>query len=89
MKLYIGNLSFSSTETEVREMLEQYGPLTSFSWITDRDTGRPRGFCFAEMDNADADAAIKALNGKELGGRNLKVNEARARTERRNTRRSW
>jgi RNA recognition motif-containing protein len=83
MKLYIGNLPFSATETEIREMLEQYGTLQSFSWITDRDTGRPRGFCFAEMDNADADAAIKALNGKDFGGRNLKVNEARARNDRR------
>ena len=88
MKLYIGNLSFNTTETEVREMLEQYGTLNSFNWITDRDSGKPRGFCFAEMDNADADAAIKALNGKEYAGRDLKVNEARARNDRRK-RRSW
>jgi RNA recognition motif-containing protein len=88
MKLYIGNLPFSTTEAEVREMLEQHGTLQSFNWITDRDTGRPRGFCFAEMNNADADAAIKALNGKDLGGRNLKVNEARARNDRRK-KRSW
>ncbi|MBW1926344.1 MAG: RNA-binding protein [Deltaproteobacteria bacterium] len=88
MKLYIGNLPFSATEAKVREMLEQYGTLQSFDWITDRDTGRPRGFCFAEMDNADADAAIKALNSKDFGGRNLKVNEARPRNDRRR-KRSW
>ena len=88
MKLYIGNLPFSTTETEVREMIEQYGTVESFNWITDRDTGRPRGFCFAEMDNADADAAIKALNSKDFGGRNLKVNEARPRNDRRR-KRSW
>ncbi|PXF54948.1 MAG: RNA-binding protein [Deltaproteobacteria bacterium] len=88
MKLYIGNLPFSATEAKVREMLEQYGALQSFDWITDRDTGRPRGFCFAEMDNADADAAIKALNSKDFGGRNLKVNEARPRNDRRR-KRSW
>ncbi|HID96967.1 MAG TPA: RNA-binding protein [Thermodesulfobacteriaceae bacterium] len=88
MKLYIGNLPFSISETEIREMLEEYGTLQSFDWITDRDTGRPRGFCFAEMDNSEADTAIKALNGKDLGGRNLKINEARARNDRRK-KRSW
>ena len=88
MKLYIGNLPFNATESQVRELLEQYGTLHSFNWITERETGRPRGFCFAEMDNADADAAIKALNGKDLGGRNLKVNEARARNTSRR-RRFW
>jgi len=88
MKLYIGNLPFNTTEAEVHKMLEQFGPIESFNWITDRDTGRPRGFCFAEMDNADADAAIKALNGKDLDGRSLKVNEARARNDRRK-KRSW
>jgi RNA recognition motif-containing protein len=88
MKLYIGNLPFNTTEADVHKMLEQYGAIESFNWITDRDTGRPRGFCFAEMDNADADAAIKALNGKDLNGRSLKINEARARNERRK-KRSW
>jgi RNA recognition motif-containing protein len=88
MKLYIGNLPFSATEAKVREMLGQYGTLQSFDWITNRDTGKPRGFCFAEMDNADADAAIKALNNKDFGGRNLKVNEARPRNDRRR-KRSW
>jgi RNA recognition motif-containing protein len=88
MKLYIGNLPFSATEEKIREMLEQYGTLQSFNWITDRDTGKPRGFCFAEMDNADADAAIKSLNGKDFGGRNLKVNEAKPRNDRRK-KRSW
>ncbi len=87
MKLYIGNLSFNSTETEVRALLEQYGQLQSFDWITDRETGRSRGFCFAEMDNADADSAIKGLNGTEFGGRTIKVNEARPNNKRR--RQSW
>ncbi len=87
MKLYIGNLSFNSTESEVRALLEQYGTLHSFDWIVDRETGRSRGFCFAEMDNADADSAIKGLNGTEFGGRTIKVNEARPQN--RNRRRSW
>jgi RNA recognition motif-containing protein len=86
MKLYIGNLPFNATEEKIREMLEQYGTLQSFNWITDRDTGKPRGFCFAEMDNADADTAIKSLNGKDFGGRNLKVNEAKPRDDRRKRR---
>jgi len=88
MKLYIGNLAFNTKEQEVKQMLEQYGELESFDWITDRYTGKARGFCFAEMDNSDADSAIKALNGKELGGRILKINEARARKSRKK-RRSW
>lgn len=78
-KIYVGNLPFSSTETEIRELFEQYGPVQAVNLITDRETGKPRGFGFVEMDAADADAAIAALNGTDLGGRNLRVNEARER----------
>jgi len=88
MKLYIGNLAFNAKEQEVKQMLEQYGKLESFDWITDRYTGKARGFCFAEMNNSDADTAIKTLNGKEFGGRVLKINEARAKSARKK-RRSW
>ena len=87
MKLYIGNLPFSSTESEVRALLEEYGEIHSFDWLIDRETGRCRGFCFAEMDNSTADAVIKDLNGKEFGGRTIKVNEARPRQPRR--RQNW
>ncbi len=86
MKLYIGNLPFSSTESEVRSLLEGYGELQSFDWLTDRETGRCRGFCFAEMDNSIADTVIKDLNGKDFGGRALKVNVARPRQQRRRER---
>ncbi len=78
-KIYVGNLSFTSTEAEIKELFEQHGTVTSINLITDRDTGRPRGFGFIEMEDAEAAAAIKALDGQECGGRNLKVNEARDR----------
>lgn len=78
--IYVGNMSFDTTETELREAFEVHGPVQSVNIITDRDTGRPRGFAFVEMDDEAADAAIEALNGKELGGRTLKVNEARPRS---------
>ncbi len=79
-KLYVGNLNFKTTEDEVRSLFAAYGEVQSVNMIMDRDTGRPRGFCFVEMENADA--AISELNGKEIGGRALTVNEARAREER-------
>jgi cold-inducible RNA-binding protein len=79
-KLYVGNLSFTSTEEEVRGLFSQIGEVHSVNIITDRETGRPRGFCFVEMENADQ--AIADLNGKEFGGRKLTVNEARSREER-------
>jgi RNA recognition motif-containing protein len=79
-KLYVGNLNFQSTEEEIRTLFSQYGEVQSVNMITDRDTGRPRGFCFVEME--DADKAIAELNGKEFAGRSLTVNEARAREER-------
>ena len=81
-KVYVGNLSFDATEDSVRELFAEYGNVESVAWITDRDTGRFRGFCFVEMDSADANKAISALDGKEVEGRNLKVNEAKPREDR-------
>lgn len=77
-KLYIGNLSFKVTEDELQEKLAEFGQVESVKIITDRDTGQSKGFGFAEMaTDAEARAAIDGLNGKDLGGRSLKVNEAR------------
>ena len=79
-KIYIGNLPFSSTEEELRAVFERHGEVASVSVITDRETGRPRGFAFVEMDDASAaDDAIRALDGSELGGRSIRVNEAQDR----------
>jgi RNA recognition motif-containing protein len=78
-KLYVGNLPFSSTEAELKEAFEQHGTVESINVITDRETGRPRGFAFIEMDDAGADAARQALDGKDLGGRNIRVDEAHDR----------
>ncbi len=76
-KLYVGNLAFSTTEDELRAIFEQHGSVGSVNVITDRETGRPRGFAFVEMDDASAaDAAMRALDGSEVGGRSLKVSEA-------------
>jgi RNA recognition motif-containing protein len=76
-KIYIGNLPFSSTEDELRSLFSQHGAVDSVNVIMDRDTGRARGFAFVEMsDAADVAKAIKDLDGSELGGRNLRVNEA-------------
>jgi RNA recognition motif-containing protein len=80
-KLYVGNLAFSATEKEIRELFGQYGSVASVSLITDRETGQPRGFGFVEMEDG-ADNAIRALDGKEVGGRTIKVNEARPREDR-------
>src|ERR1700719_3505942 len=79
-KIYVGNLPFSATDAEIRELFAAHGTVESVSIITDRDTGRPRGFGFVEMSRADASRAIQTLNGKELGGRPLRVNEAQERT---------
>jgi RNA recognition motif-containing protein len=77
-KVFVGNLDFSATESQIRSMFEAHGEVTSVSIITDRDTGRSRGFAFVEMpDGAQADQAIAALNGTDLGGRALNINEAR------------
>ncbi|MGD8564447.1 MAG: RNA-binding protein [Desulfarculaceae bacterium] len=80
--IYVGNLSYNSTEEDLRGLFEQYGDVQSAKVITDRDTGRSRGFGFVEMENDAADAAINALNGSELDGRALRVNEARPREPR-------
>ena len=81
-KIYVGNLPFSATENEIRQLFEAHGAVHSVNIIEDRETGRPRGFGFVEMDNEAADAAITALAGAMLGGRSLKINEAKPRTER-------
>ena len=79
-KLYVGNLPFSITEDELRSTFERHGTVSSVNVIMDRDTGRPRGFAFVEMDEASAaDDAMRALDGSDLGGRSVKVNEAQDR----------
>jgi len=76
-KLYVGNIPFSTTEAELREVFERHGTVGSVNVITDRETGRPRGFAFVEMgDASSAEAAMRALDGTDLGGRSLRVNEA-------------
>jgi len=80
--IYVGNLPFSASEQEIRDLFSQYGTVQSVKLVTDRDTGRPRGFCFVQMESTGAAAAIKALDGTSFGGRNLKVNEAKEREER-------
>lgn len=80
--LYVGNLSYTVTNDDLQNAFEQYGTVTSAQVVMDRDTGRSRGFGFVEMSDG-ADAAIDALNGADLKGRNISVNEARPREERR------
>jgi RNA recognition motif-containing protein len=81
--IYVGNLNFNTSEDEIRSLFEGYGQVDNVSMIRDRDTGQPRGFAFVEMPNDnEADAAIQGLNGRELAGRNLNINEARPRAER-------
>jgi len=82
-KLYIGNLPYSATEDEVRQEFERFGSVQSVALISDRDTGRAKGFGFVEMDDAGADKAIEQMDGKDFGGRPLRVNEARPREDRR------
>jgi RNA recognition motif-containing protein len=79
-KIYVGNLPFTSSEDELRALFTRHGSVDSVSVVTDRETGRPRGFAFVEMSDANAAAdAIKALDGTQLGGRALRVNEAQDR----------
>jgi hypothetical protein len=78
-KLYVGNLPFSATEDQVRALFAAHGTVDKVSLVNDRETGRPRGFGFVEMANADATRAMQALDGKDFGGRPLKVNEAQER----------
>jgi len=75
-KLYVGNLPFSATEDSVRELFAAHGTVDKVALVNDRDTGQPRGFGFVEMSSADAQRAMQSLNGKDFGGRPLKVNEA-------------
>jgi cold-inducible RNA-binding protein len=76
--LYVGNMAFSTTEDQLREVFSQYGTVSKVQVIMDRETGRPRGFAFVEMSDG-GDAAIQALNGAQLDGRTLTVNEAKPR----------
>ena len=78
MKLYVGNISFTVTESDLQRIFEQFGSVTEIKVVTDRETGQPRGFAFVTMSSVpEGHAAIKSLDGKEVGGRTLKVNEAR------------
>ena len=80
--IFVGNLDFAATEAQIRSLFESYGAVDRVNLVTDRDTGRPRGFAFVEMsDAAAADRAIAALNGTDLGGRSLNINEARPKGE--------
>ena len=93
VKIYVGNLSFDTSESEVRELFGQHGPVHSAELVSDRDTGRPRGFGFVEMEQDGATKAISAIDGREVDGRNLRVNQARDQGSRdrapRNQRRGW
>jgi RNA recognition motif-containing protein len=83
MKLYVGNLSFQTSSTDLQELFAQVGTVESASVVEDRDTGRSRGFGFVEMaSREEGEAAIQQLNGKEVGGRNLNINEAKPREDR-------
>ncbi len=82
-KMYVGNLPFSATSEDITSLFSEYGGVTDVFLPIDRDSGRPRGFAFVTMDSSNAmDAAIRGLNGKEYGGRNLSINEARPKEER-------
>lgn len=81
-KIYVGNLSWQTTESELRTLFEASGPVLSVAVVMDRETGRSRGFGFVEMDDNDADKAIAKLNGREVGGRNLNISEAKAKDDR-------
>jgi len=83
MKMYVGNLSWETTENDLQDMFEKHGTVGEVALMMDRTTGRSRGFAFVTMNDAtEANAAVNALNGKEVQGRTLTVNEARAREER-------
>jgi RNA recognition motif-containing protein len=79
-KMYVGNLAFQSTEDDIQELFSQFGEVKSVNLITDRETGRSRGFAFVEMGEEEANSAMQSLDGTSFEGRNLKVNEARPRT---------
>ena len=79
MKIYVGNLSFNTSESQLRELFQTHGPVTSATMVMDRETGRPRGFGFVEMGDEAGRAAMEALNGHTVEGRALTVNEAKPR----------
>jgi RNA recognition motif-containing protein len=82
-KLFVGNIPHSTTEADLRALFEPHGAIEQVSIVTERDTGRSRGFAFVEMtDSGEAEKAIAALNGSDLGGRSLNINEARPKTDR-------
>ncbi|WP_147820811.1 RNA recognition motif domain-containing protein [Salidesulfovibrio onnuriiensis] len=81
--IYVGNLPWNASEDEVRGAFAAHGEVLSVKLVNDRETGRPRGFGFVEMEDADAEKAIEALDGEDFGGRRLKVNEAKPRPQRR------
>ena len=81
-RIYVGNLPYTSTDEDIRALFAQHGDVISCTVLTDRDTGRSRGFGFVEMSDEEATAAIQALDGTDLDGRSLRVNEARPREER-------
>ncbi|HWR04858.1 MAG TPA: RNA-binding protein [Humidesulfovibrio sp.] len=80
--IYVGNIAFSTSEDEIRNLFSAFGEVVSVKFINDRETGRFRGFGFVEMDENSAAEAVRNLNGKEVGGRSLKVNEAQERESR-------
>jgi RNA recognition motif-containing protein len=82
MRIFVGNLSYQTTEDQLTDLFSEAGPVESATIVTDRDTGRSRGFAFVEMDEAAAAVAIEKFNGVELNGRAINVNEARPRPER-------
>ncbi|HEY5657504.1 MAG TPA: RNA-binding protein [Myxococcota bacterium] len=81
-KIYVGNLPWTATDAELRELFSSIGTVHSASVVNDRETGRSRGFGFVEMDEGDAEKAISELNGRDMGGRALRVNEAQERQRR-------
>ncbi len=91
MNIYVGNLSYEATEEELQQTFAEFGSVVSANIIKDRDSGRSKGFAFIEMENQeDGEKAIQELDGKEVGGRSLKVNQARPKTERpNNNRKNW
>ncbi len=87
-RIYVGNLPFSASDDQIRSLFSEHGTVEAVNLITDRETGRPRGFGFVEMSSG-ADEAIQALHQTDMDGRSLNVNEARPRQERSNSRQSW
>ena len=83
MRLFVGNLSYQTTENDLANLFSEVGEVTSVTIVTDRETGRSRGFAFVEMEQDAANEAVERFNGHELNGRNINVNEARPRPERR------